>query len=425
MVKYPLSKNMVQVESRQKSSPYFAADNIEHGTERRPTYEALLAELVWLSGLLGPEVVDDSLVEELCTLDRDNGQESHLEYSSQDYELYGGIESFRSDADKAPKPVFDSKYIEAADLDEEAVSDAVIMYKGNVAHYPLMSAIEERDLGREMAILKWQSQRAWAKYKEFKDPNDRHIAESASEKLGIRQGRFIEGNLRLVVSIVKRYVGRGLPLGDLIEEGNLGLIRAVEKFDYRKGFKFSTYATWWIRQGVTRAITDKARSVRVPVHTGESIIKMGKITRILEQELGRDPTPEEIADRSEWEIEKVITVMQAAAPVDSLDRPIPAPADNDGRMTLGNSIESPVDPFENSNNIGLREQLEEALSSLPDYWRKIMELRYGLADGECHTLIEIGSMFDVSYAAIADKERKALKELRRPGIKNALVVYLE
>nr|WP_300002233.1 RNA polymerase sigma factor RpoD [Tissierella sp.] len=275
-----------------------------------------------------------------------------------------------------------------------SVDDPVRMYLKEIGKIPLLTGPEEVALAKRMEI------------------GD----ESAKRELA-------EANLRLVVSIAKRYVGRGMLFLDLIQEGNLGLMKAVEKFEYKKGFKFSTYATWWIRQAITRAIADQARTIRIPVHMVETINKLVRIQRQLVQELGRDPKPEEIAKEMALEVEKVREIMKIAQEPVSLETPIGEEEDSH----LGDFIpdEDILSPAEAANFTMLREQLIEVLQGLTPREQKVLRLRFGLDDGRARTLEEVGKEFDVTRERIRQIEAKALRKLRHPSRSKKLKDFLE
>lgn len=274
------------------------------------------------------------------------------------------------------------------------IDDPVRMYLKEIGKVPLLTADEEIELAKRM-----------------KDGD-----EEAKKRLA-------EANLRLVVSIAKRYVGRGMQFLDLIQEGNLGLIKAVEKFDYTKGFKFSTYATWWIRQAITRAIADQARTIRIPVHMVETINKLIRIKRQLLQELGRDPTPEEIALEMEMEPEKVREILKIAQEPVSLETPIGEEEDSHlGDFIPDDEVKAPSDA---ATFTLLREQLNSVLDTLTDREQKVLKLRFGLDDGRARTLEEVGKEFDVTRERIRQIEAKALRKLRHPSRSKKLKDYLE
>lgn len=275
-----------------------------------------------------------------------------------------------------------------------AVDDPVRMYLKEIGKVPLLTAEEETDLAQRME----------------------QGEEEAKQKL-------CEANLRLVVSIAKRYVGRGMLFLDLIQEGNLGLIKAVDKFDWRRRFKFSTYATWWIRQAITRSIADQARTIRIPVHMVETINKQIRITRQLLQELGRDPTPEEIAEEMEITVEKVREISKIAQEPVSLETPIGEEEDSH----LGDFIpdEDALSPADAAAFSMLKEQLVEVLATLTDREQEVLRLRFGLDDGRARTLEEVGQQFKVTRERIRQIEAKALRKLRHPNRSKRLRDYLE
>ncbi|MGB5822534.1 MAG: RNA polymerase sigma factor RpoD [Proteocatella sp.] len=275
-----------------------------------------------------------------------------------------------------------------------SIDDPVRMYLKEIGKIPLLSPEEESDLARRM------------------DEGD----------LTVKQ-YLVEANLRLVVSIAKRYVGRGMLFLDLIQEGNLGLIKAVEKFDYKKGFKFSTYATWWIRQAITRAIADQARTIRIPVHMVETINKLVRVSRQLMQELGRDPKPEELAAIMDMPVEKVREIQKISQEPVSLETPIGEEEDSH----LGDFIpdEDAPAPAEAAAYSLLKEQLEEVLMSLNDREQKVLKLRFGLEDGRARTLEEVGKEFEVTRERIRQIEAKALRKLRHPSRSKKLKDYLD
>ena len=278
--------------------------------------------------------------------------------------------------------------------DSVNIEDPVRMYLKEIGKVPLLTAEEEIELAKRM------------------EEGD----EDAKKRLA-------EANLRLVVSIAKRYVGRGMLFLDLIQEGNLGLIKAVEKFDYRKGFKFSTYATWWIRQAITRAIADQARTIRIPVPMVETINKLVRVSRQLLQELGREPTPEEIADKMDIPVERVREIIKISQEPVSLETPIGEEEDSH----LGDFIQDdnvPV-PAEAAAFTLLKEQLDEVLGTLTEREQKVLRLRFGLKDGRARTLEEVGKEFNVTRERIRQIEAKALRKLRHPSRSRKLKDYLD
>ena len=275
-----------------------------------------------------------------------------------------------------------------------SIEDPVRMYLKEIGKVPLLSAEEEIELAKRM--------------------------ENGDQEA---KKRLAEANLRLVVSIAKRYVGRGMLFLDLIQEGNLGLIKAVEKFDYRKGYKFSTYATWWIRQAITRAIADQARTIRIPVHMVETINKLIRVSRQLLQELGREPTPEEISEEMGMPVDRVREILKISQEPVSLETPIGEEEDSH----LGDFIQDdnvPV-PAEAASFTLLRDQLVEVLGTLTEREQKVLRLRFGLDDGRARTLEEVGKEFNVTRERIRQIEAKALRKLRHPSRSRKLKDYLD
>lgn len=290
--------------------------------------------------------------------------------------------------------VEDIENIDLSVPDGVSIEDPVRMYLKEIGKVSLLSAEEEIELAKRM-----------------------ELGDEEAKK------RLAEANLRLVVSIAKRYVGRGMLFLDLIQEGNLGLIKAVEKFDYRKGYKFSTYATWWIRQAITRAIADQARTIRIPVHMVETINKLIRVSRQLLQEYGREPSPEEIATVMGMPVEKVREILKISQEPVSLETPIGEEEDSH----LGDFIQDdnvPV-PAEAAANIMLKEQLAEVLDTLTEREKKVLTRRFGLEDGNARTLEEVGKEFNVTRERIRQIEAKALRKLRHPSRSRKLRDYLD
>ena len=325
--------------------------------------------------------------------------------------------------------------VEKIDLsvpDGVSIEDPVRMYLKEIGKVPLLSAEEEIELAKNMeagavakekiAILKSREENA----------TEEELAEIKEEIKNLQKDldagdeakkRLAEANLRLVVSIAKRYVGRGMLFLDLIQEGNLGLIKAVEKFDYRKGYKFSTYATWWIRQAITRAIADQARTIRIPVHMVETINKLIRVSRQLLQELGREPSPEEIAAEMNMPVERVREILKISQEPVSLETPIGEEEDSHlGDFIQDDHVEVPADA---ATYRLLHEQLMEVLSTLTEREQKVLRLRFGLDDGRPRTLEEVGRQFNVTRERIRQIEAKALRKLRHPSRSKILKDYLD
>jgi len=305
-----------------------------------------------------------------------------------------GIDVLEVGTDEEVKPGDLEKELEVlTSLGEAQITDPVRMYLKEIGRVSLLTAAEEVDLAKRS------------------EKNEKAAKE-----------RLISSNLRLVVSIAKKYVGRGLTLLDLIEEGNIGLMRAVEKFNWRKGFKFSTYATWWIRQAITRAIADQARTIRIPVHMVETINRFIRTSRKLMQELGREPTPEEIAKEMEIEPSKVREIIKVSQEPTSLEAPVGEEKDS----TLGDFIpDEEIRPEDQASAELLKAHLSEVLDTLNDREKKVLKLRFGLEDGRQRTLEEVGKEFGVTRERIRQIEAKALRKLRHPTRSKKLKDYLE
>ena len=316
--------------------------------------------------------------------------------------------------------------------DGVSVEDPVRMYLKEIGKVPLLSADEEIELAQKMedgavaaekiSILKGRMDNATDEEKADLKDEIKKLQKEVDFGADAKK-RLAEANLRLVVSIAKRYVGRGMQFLDLIQEGNLGLIKAVEKFDYKKGYKFSTYATWWIRQAITRAIADQARTIRIPVHMVETINKLIRVSRQLLQELGREPSPEEIAAEMNMPVERVREILKISQEPVSLETPIGEEEDSHlGDFIKDDNVPVPADAAAFTL---LKEQLEEVLGTLTEREQKVLTLRFGLEDGRARTLEEVGKEFNVTRERIRQIEAKALRKLRHPSRSRKLKDYLE
>ncbi len=338
---------------------------------------------------LTPEQIEDvyaRLNSHGVDITKDNANQNELRSNAQTDESVNTANGGEADTDTDTDT--------GSSFPEGVEQDHVRMYLKEIGRVPLLTAEEEVELAKRI--------------------------EEGDEEA---KRRLAEANLRLVVSIAKRYVGRGMQFLDLIQEGNLGLIKAVEKFDFRKGFKFSTYATWWIRQAITRAIADQARTIRIPVHMVETINKLIRVSRQLLQELGREPTPEEIAEQMDLPVERVREIMKIAQEPVSLETPIGEEEDSH----LGDFIEdqeAPA-PAEAAAIYMLKEQLEDVLDTLTPREEKVLRLRFGLDDGRSRTLEEVGHEFGVTRERIRQIEAKALRKLRHPSRSKKLKDFLE
>ena len=326
--------------------------------------------------------------------------------------------------------------VEKIDLsvpDGVSVEDPVRMYLKEIGKVPLLSAEEEIELAKKMeagAVAEEKISLLKTRMQESEDDAEKEEIKAEIKELQKEvdwgddaKKRLAEANLRLVVSIAKRYVGRGMLFLDLIQEGNLGLIKAVEKFDYRKGYKFSTYATWWIRQAITRAIADQARTIRIPVHMVETINKLIRVSRQLLQELGREPSPEEIAAEMNMPVDRVREILKISQEPVSLETPIGEEEDSHlGDFIKDDNVPVPADAAAFTL---LKEQLEAVLGTLTEREQKVLTLRFGLEDGRARTLEEVGKEFNVTRERIRQIEAKALRKLRHPSRSRKLKDYLE
>ena len=333
--------------------------------------------------------------------------------------------------EKAPKKSPTSRRKESTKK-KPYTEDSIRVYLQEIGRIRLLRAEEEIELARKIAeLLEFERVREDLAENREEEPSDREWAEAVGIEYPKFRRRLFEGrrakdkmvqsNLRLVVSIAKKYMNRGLSFQDLIQEGSLGLIRAAEKFDHAKGYKFSTYATWWIRQAITRAIADQSRTIRLPVHLYETISRIKKTTKILSQEMGRKPTEEEIATRMEMTIEKLRFIAKSAQLPISLETPIGKEEDS----RLGDFIEADGEtPEDQVSKSLLREDLENVLDTLSPRERDVLRLRYGLDDGRMKTLEEIGQIFNVTRERIRQIEAKALRKLRHPNRNSILKEYI-
>ena len=398
------------------------ADNADFDADAEDQFE--------VEDAAGPE--NDAAIDE-ASADFEKGADDNVRVDETEEDLLEGIpeEELKAASDVAlPKvtPRTKSKVSRRRSADAGVTmltGDPVRMYLKEIGKVPLLTAAEEIDLAMKIeAGVAATAEIEKAEDEGIELPRREMRRLSRIEQVGLdAKQQLIEANLRLVVSIAKRYVGRGMLFLDLIQEGNLGLIRAVEKFDYTKGFKFSTYATWWIRQAITRAIADQARTIRIPVHMVETINKLIRVQRQLLQDLGRDPTPEEIGEEMGMSPDRVREIQKISQEPVSLETPIGEEEDSQ----LGDFIEdsTAVAPPDAASDSMLREQLDQVLDSLADRERKVIKFRFGLEDGHPRTLEEVGREFGVTRERIRQIESKTLAKLRHPSRSSKLKDYME
>ena len=322
---------------------------------------------------------------------------------------------------EAPPSLEEELLAELPDLTDIALDDPVRMYLQEIGQVPLLSAEQEVILAKQMES--GDHAQVCIDHEEYQSWQDRFLLEQQVERGNDARQHLIQANLRLVVSIAKKYTSYGLTMMDLVQEGNIGLMRAVEKFDYTKGNRFSTYATWWIRQAVSRAIAEQSRLIRLPVHLSDAISQLRRVTHQLEQALGREPTPEETAEAIGVSVRKVRRLMQAAAQPISLEQPL----GNDSEGHVGEILadEESETPMEIAAQRMLQQDLSRALMELPERERAILQLRYGLADGRRRTLEEVGVTFGITRERTRQIEAEALRHLRSPKVGDRLQAYLE
>ena len=379
------------------------------------------------------EKVLNELIEKAKGTDNQLSAKEIINYYSIESEEYDNIikalnendinvsEDFSYEEDsKEPTSLHDIEEVDISTFDQlpasVKVDDPVRMYLKDIGKIPLLSIDEET----ELAKLVVDGREAKRKVDEIENDDQNTVSVEEFEallelvdKAHDAKDKLVNANLRLVVSIAKRYLGRGLQFLDLIQEGNMGLIKAVDKFDHQKGFKFSTYATWWIRQAITRAVADQARTIRIPVHMVETINKLVRIQRQLVQELSREPSPQEVAERMDISVEKVQQIQKIAQEPISLESPVGEEEDSN----LGDFISDPhaLDPYEYTAKMKLREELDDVLGTLTEREERVLRLRFGLIDGRQRTLEEVGKEFNVTRERIRQIEAKALRKLKHPS----------
>ncbi len=330
------------------------------------------------------------------------------------------INSVEEDIDDIEPTIIEEEEVDISDYDQlpssVRVDDPVRMYLKEIGNIQLLTIEEETEYAQRVV----EGRQARERLAKIEEDEENSVSQDEYNKLqdivfraDLAKDKLVDANLRLVVSIAKRYLGRGLQFLDLIQEGNMGLIKAVDKFDYNKGYKFSTYATWWIRQAITRAVADQARTIRIPVHMVETINKLVRTQRQLVQELSREPSQAEIAERMGIPVEKVQQIQKIAQEPISLEQPVGEEEDS----SLGDFVSDPhaLDPYEYTAKMKLREELDEVLSTLTEREERVLRLRFGLIDGRQRTLEEVGREFNVTRERIRQIEAKALRKLRSPA----------
>ena len=386
-------------------------------------FDLAVKELIELSKEQNNTVYSNDIFKYCDDDDQTNYEKIEAELIKANIDVVPSNNSIEDQLDEEPDVELNLSDVEEIDISKYdqlpqsiKVDDPVRMYLKDIGKIPLLSLQEETDL----AQLVVEGRQAKEKLEEIENDDQNTVsieeyealqdkveeAEAAKEKL-------VNANLRLVVSIAKRYLSRGLQFLDLIQEGNMGLIKAVDKFDYEMGYKFSTYATWWIRQAITRAVADQARTIRIPVHMVETINKLVRIQRQLVQELSREPSPEEVAERMEIPVEKVQQIQRIAQEPISLEAPVGEEEDS----SLGDFISDPhaLDPYEFTAKQKLREELDSVLATLTEREERVLRLRFGLIDGRQRTLEEVGREFNVTRERIRQIEAKALRKLKHPS----------
>lgn len=402
-------------------NPGFKSIKVKHfkesgnGSKEAPSFNDLLKEFCWLRDVLEPQRIDSGVISGLF-----KEGEGHTKYSLELYEQHGGIKEFQTAAKSTPQILYDVKTFRNVSYKKYSGpgEDSVWDYLHDMSPIPLLSSEGEADLTRGIMVLKWQ-------IKEANKTENSSRALNASKKLKEKTDMLTTSNLRLVVSIAKKYTQRGLLLQDLIQEGNLGLMRAVEKFDYNRGFKFSTYAHWWIRQAVTKGIADSARVIRLPIHMTDAGFRFAKTVKKLEQELGREPGDEEVAMELEWSLQMIKMVKQITLPVFSLDWTFTSKSENGIQNTvpLREELASSFDLESIPEQKELINDIKKAILESGITPRELMILNYIFAENLTHDQIRI--KIGVSKSRVGQIRDAALRKLRKPEVAEKLKVYLK